>query len=480
VSDLAEEVKQALNETRMLMLGVQVLIGVEFEAMLAPTFDRVARTAQWSTVVTLGLLVCTVTYLYAPAMYHQITEGGYPTSGALRAATVFASVALLPFALALALSFWFVGERLWPGPVAVGIGAVTLLVTGFFWYGLEFARWWSRPARRRTTVPAGASPPKPARSSVNDRIDHVLTEVRTVLPGAQALLAFQLIAVLEEGFNRLPASSKYVHFASLASIALSTVLLLTPAAYHRIVYEGEATEDFHRFAGRVLLAATVPLALGIAGDFFVVVRKVSHQTLLSAVVSAAVLVQCYGLWFVLTVLKRRAMRRRTALEATPHAEERPRTLKVYQEANVKAKRLDKESAAPTWVLVLDKGDEVVKSIAAFARDHGLAAAHFTAIGAFSEATLGYFDRDLRDYTRIAIPEQVEVLSLVGDIALADNQPQVHAHAVVGKRDGTAHGGHVLQATVWPTLEVVLIEAPRHLRRRMDPAVGLALIDLDAA
>jgi len=75
-------------------------------------------------------------------------------------------------------------------------------------------------------------------------------------------------------------------------------------------------------------------------------------------------------------------------------------------------------------------------------------------------------------------EQVEVLSLVGDIALKDNMPQVHAHAVVGKSDGTAHGGHVIEAHVWPTLEVILTESPKHLRRKTDSETGLALIDLD--
>ena len=70
-------------------------------------------------------------------------------------------------------------------------------------------------------------------------------------------------------------------------------------------------------------------------------------------------------------------------------------------------------------------------------------------------------------------EQVEVLSLVGDIALDRGEPKLHAHAVVGKSDGTAHGGHVLEAWVWPTLEVMLTESPKHLCRKFDPASGLA-------
>lgn len=133
----------------------------------------------------------------------------------------------------------------------------------------------------------------------------------------------------------------------------------------------------------------------------------------------------------------------------------------------------------TFILVFDRDDEVIGELTGFARTQRLSASHFTAIGAFRELTLGYFDPDRRDYEKIEIGEQVEVLSLVGDIALKDGEPKIHAHVVVGKRDGTAHGGHLLQARVWPTLELVLTESPRNLRRRSDEATGLALIDLDA-
>ena len=129
-----------------------------------------------------------------------------------------------------------------------------------------------------------------------------------------------------------------------------------------------------------------------------------------------------------------------------------------------------------FALIFDKGDEFVSTLTDWAKQHGVSAASFTAIGAFERATLGYFDRDKMDYDEIPINEQVEVLTLAGDIALKDDgTPKVHAHVVVGKRDGSAHGGHVLQAHVWPTLEVMLTEAPRHLVRKHDAETGLALI-----
>jgi predicted DNA-binding protein with PD1-like motif len=132
----------------------------------------------------------------------------------------------------------------------------------------------------------------------------------------------------------------------------------------------------------------------------------------------------------------------------------------------------------TFALVFDAGDEVMAGLLAFAKEERLGASHFTAIGAFRDATLGYFDWQKKDYRKIPIHEQVEVLSLVGDVALGeDGQPKVHAHVVVGKLDGSAHGGHLLEAHVRPTLEVTLVEAPRHSQRKFDKESGLALIRL---
>jgi hypothetical protein len=134
-----------------------------------------------------------------------------------------------------------------------------------------------------------------------------------------------------------------------------------------------------------------------------------------------------------------------------------------------------ESREKTYVLVFDKGDEFMAGMREFAQQHDLDAASFTAIGAFSGVTLGYFEREQMDYTKIPVNEQVEVLSLVGNIAIGKEGPQIHAHVVLGKRDGTAHGGHILEAHIWPTLEVIVVESPAHLRRTVDEETGLTLL-----
>ena len=141
---------------------------------------------------------------------------------------------------------------------------------------------------------------------------------------------------------------------------------------------------------------------------------------------------------------------------------------------MEAKLIDEHP--PTYVLIFDTGDEIVSNLKTFAKEHRLAGSSFKAIGALSDAKLGWLNWETKKYEPAAdIQEQIEVLSLIGDIALKDGDPEIHAHMVVGKRDGTAHGGHLQEAHVRPTLEMILTESPEALQKRHDPESGLALI-----
>jgi len=134
------------------------------------------------------------------------------------------------------------------------------------------------------------------------------------------------------------------------------------------------------------------------------------------------------------------------------------------------------SALRTFALVFQTGDEVTSLLERFAIDQKVNAARFTAVGGFVEATLGYFVWEERRYEPIPIDEQVEVLSVLGDIALDGDDPIVHAHVTVGHRGGRVSGGHLLRAIVRPTLEVMLDELPAHLQKSLDPAAHIPLID----
>lgn len=129
------------------------------------------------------------------------------------------------------------------------------------------------------------------------------------------------------------------------------------------------------------------------------------------------------------------------------------------------------------VVICDKGDDPVESVTRASAAAGIRAAQVTGVGALRRAELGYFDRELRDYLPIPVDQQVEVLSFLGDIATRDGAPALHVHTVLGRRDGSAVGGHLLGGEVWPTLEVIVTEVAPDLAKRVDPETGLALIDV---
>jgi uncharacterized protein len=145
---------------------------------------------------------------------------------------------------------------------------------------------------------------------------------------------------------------------------------------------------------------------------------------------------------------------------------------------MRSKLLHEAGGQRTFSIVLENDDEAIACLTEFARRERLGASQLTAIGAFRRAVLGYFEWERKDYRRNPIEEQVEVASLVGDVALGEGgRPTLHVHVVLGRRDGAAVPGHLLGGHVRPTLEVVLTESPVHLRKRHDPESGLALIDL---
>ena len=142
------------------------------------------------------------------------------------------------------------------------------------------------------------------------------------------------------------------------------------------------------------------------------------------------------------------------------------------------KRLHESDGQRTYAVVLETGEEAMGCLNRFVAQEKIHAAQFTAIGAFSDVVLMYFDWQKKEYLRIPVQEQVEVLSVIGDVAEADGKPALHIHAVLGRSDGSVVGGHLLEGHVRPTLEVILTQPPAHLRKTKDPETGLALIALE--
>ena len=145
---------------------------------------------------------------------------------------------------------------------------------------------------------------------------------------------------------------------------------------------------------------------------------------------------------------------------------------------MKSKLVSDEPTPKIHVAVLESGEEAFATLTRFANEAGISAASLTAIGAFEKATIGWFDFVAKSYKKIAVDEQCEVLSAIGDIAIGDDgKASLHLHVVLGLSDGSTRGGHLLEGKVRPTLEVVVTETPSTLRRKKKPDLGIALIDI---
>ena len=131
----------------------------------------------------------------------------------------------------------------------------------------------------------------------------------------------------------------------------------------------------------------------------------------------------------------------------------------------------------TYAIIMDSGDEVTEQLMAFAKKEKVSASQFTAIGAFSGTVTGFFDFSTKDYLKTTFKEQMEVLALTGDISRYKDEYKIHAHVVLGRKDGTAHGGHLMKGIAHPTLEIILNESPEYLKREMDTDSGLPLIKI---
>lgn len=293
----------------MLLLGGQVLLGFSYRICFEQGFARLPVTARLAEISGLGIMTAGLGWLIWPAAFHQIAERGAETEAVEKFTTMILDWALLPFAIGLGLSFYPVASALrLPKPAWIGAAASVFALVA--WYGINFAR---RAVKKQAT-PAGRAQkaqetPEKKEDELSSRIKKVLLECRMAAPGAQAFLGFQFAIVFAAGFEQLPRSSQLVHFGSLLATTISIVLLIAPAPYHRLVEHGEDTERFHRVAARLLIIALVFLAPGMAGDLLVAMRKVTGADALSIWISAALLLAFYGLWFGVSLWRRKSTRR---------------------------------------------------------------------------------------------------------------------------------------------------------------------------
>ncbi len=304
---LSSKVQNSLDEARMLMLGTQVLVGFHFEAVLQHGFDRLPDGARWAMVVGLGLLIAAVGLNLWPAAHHVLVWNGEDRRDQVVFTNRVLCWALAPVAAGLTIDMYVVAEVVAapPIPALAGLaGAVTAVAAWYVW------PWTRRPARPKE-LPMEQEH-KDRGEALEQKIRHMLTEARMTLPGAQALLGFGTVAVLMQGFAELDRSLQAVHLVSVGLIALSTVLLIAPAAFHRVATDGENTELVYRTGSRLLLAGMATLALGIAAETWVVVEKVTASRVAGIAAASAVAIVLLGMWFGWTAWKRRSLAGRGA------------------------------------------------------------------------------------------------------------------------------------------------------------------------
>ena len=298
--DQLKKAKLSLDEARLLVLGAQILLGFQFRSFLEADFGRLPVLSQKLRLVSLGFMLLMLLLVICPTSFHELAEHGRFTARLLHFATSAMSLALPAFVVALGIDVYTVAGKLGGNSLGIAAGGASAACALFFWFGWEYFQRVRGRGNKKMTRHQTIEP------SLHEKIDTVLTECRVVIPGSQALLGFQLIAMLMEGFDRLPRSSQYIHLASLLLLIVSMVLLMAPAAYHRIVELGEDSERLWRFARVMLLSAMAFLAAGVAIESFVVVRAVTHAVASSIACAAAVLIGFYGLWFAYPYWKRTA------------------------------------------------------------------------------------------------------------------------------------------------------------------------------
>jgi uncharacterized protein DUF6328 len=290
MSGAEKAVKIALDECRVLMLGAQILFGFHLRAAFQEQFANLSPAARVLYVFAFVAMAVVLAFLIAPSMQHRIVERGRTSGRIVQATTLFAGLALAPFAFSLGADIAIVFSFKFGAASGAALGVAFAGLALALWYGIEYLL--RRPNGKERAMPEEPHTP------IDVRVEHMLTESRVLLPGAQALFGFQLTVLLTVAFDKLAESSKLAHAFALCSIAVAIILLMAPAALHRITFGGRNTERFHRMGSGFVVAAAVPLALGIGADIYVAVAKAVGSAPIGAAVACALAALLAALWFV--------------------------------------------------------------------------------------------------------------------------------------------------------------------------------------
>jgi hypothetical protein len=298
---LGKALHTALEELRMQMLGTQVLFGFQLQSVFQEGFARIPKAARLVDIVAFGPLVMTLGFLLAPAAQHRLVEKGAASRRMLRTASTFTAFALATYALAIGFDGFAVFDIYAGAPVALIAAGGAVIVAVLLWYVLGLYIRQSR-GRRKQSMPDREVPP------LHEKIDQMLIEARVILPGAQALLGFQFIVTMMPAFASLAGPARLAHFVGLGAVLLAVILLIAPAAIHRVGFGGEDSEPVHDIGTFLVTVALGLLALGVAADVYVALAKaIEDKTMANKIAfagAAASLLVLTALWFGLPLFIR--------------------------------------------------------------------------------------------------------------------------------------------------------------------------------
>ena len=309
---LQDALKVSLDELRMQMLGVQVLFGFAFQGMFQSAFEDLPGSARVTDAAGLGLMTLALGLLIAVPCQHRLVEAGETTLRIFRLATRYAKLALLPLAGGIACGVFVATRRPYGAALSATVATLVFLLAMAAWYGLGMG------LRRAADSRLSEADMKRTETPLHVKIEQMLTEARVILPGAQALLGFQLIVMMTKAFDELPATARMVHLVALVSLALAIILLISPAAIHRIAFEGGDDPRLHQAGSILITVALLPLACGISCDLWVALVRLFGAGGVALGGTLVVSLLLLILWYFLPlVIRRRRDTRGGAPRANP-------------------------------------------------------------------------------------------------------------------------------------------------------------------
>ena len=305
---LEDALKTSLDELRMQMLGAQVLFGFQIQGLFQNNFRAMQFSGRVLDAVGLTLMIAVLGLLIAVPCQHRLVDGGETTLRIYEVSVRYATLALAPLAGVIACDVFVAAERPFGMIMSATMAVCTAVMTAtaWFWAGMMLRRRWNMPRRGESM--------QQTKTALHVKIEQMLTESRVILPGAQALLGFQLIVMMTKEFDDLPSPVRVAHLVALLSLTLAIILLIAPAAIHRLSFGGRDDPRLQSIGSLLITTALLPLACAISCDVLIALTRLFGDTAASWSAALAVLFFLLGLWYIMPLLIKHALRRAVCRE----------------------------------------------------------------------------------------------------------------------------------------------------------------------